>query len=59
MEIKPCPFCGQTPEVSKSGDFNIDMWIIKCPCDANIGYYYDKKIMIDAWNTRDNSQVMR
>lgn len=58
MGLKLCPFCGHIPiedKGDKEHDFSCDMWIIRCSCGINTGYYRNKEEMIKTWNTRIES----
>lgn len=59
-ELKPCPFCGYIPKISKTFEENdngdlVDIYFIRCesdecgvnPCTSD---YFDRLEAIDAWN---------
>jgi Lar family restriction alleviation protein len=58
MELKPCPFCGETPELEAFIDrFNRIKYGVEChgeDCEINLftDWYADKKEAIEAWNRR-------
>jgi Lar family restriction alleviation protein len=60
MELKPCPFCGNKPEVSEHGPLidgepGIAIWCVSgdCRMDDVGGMNFDSEEQaIKAWNTR-------
>lgn len=50
-KLKPCPFCGQNPEIL--GDGTHDVLGIHClHCDYELGYFDTAEEAAEAWNTR-------
>ena len=60
MELKPCPFCGEEPQVIriKGKDGWRDRFTVRCPydhggCGAEGGMYHSEAEAVEAWNRRD------
>jgi len=59
-ELKPCPFCGETPTLEK--DELIDSWFIECHDEKCIATPFallpntPKEDVVSAWNTRANGK---
>lgn len=60
MELKPCPFCGEDPQVIriKGKDGWRDRYTVRCPydhggCGAEGGMYHYEAEAVEAWNRRD------
>lgn len=64
-ELKPCPFCGGEAFVNDdptgnggkphmSGNVGLGrLWSVECDeCGADAGFWQDRDVAIDAWNTR-------
>lgn len=50
-KLKPCPFCGQNPEIL--GDGTHDVFGIHClHCDYELGFFDTVEEAAEAWNTR-------
>ncbi len=55
IELKPCPFCGETPNMSKH--FREDIWQLthRCPAVGAITFDWTTSDSIaKGWNTRDD-----
>ena len=60
MELKPCPFCGEDPQVIriKGKDGWRDRFTVRCPydhggCGAEGGMYHYEEEAVEAWNKRN------
>ena len=53
-KLKPCPFCGgEAKLIDPYVSTNRWAYFIECQnCKATKGYYQNKKVAINAWNTR-------
>lgn len=50
MELKPCPFCGETNLFVEEEDWG---WVVYCgSCPAFMDGLNSKEEVIDKWNTR-------
>jgi len=56
IEIKPCPFCGDTPKITRTFFIfrYIQCWYWKCVIHPSTRVDVNIKTIIDIWNTRDN-----
>ena len=58
MNLKPCPFCGQVPQITEMEDRGITYKMIYCEnynclVDTSTAKFYETdKEAADAWNTR-------
>lgn len=62
IAIKPCPFCGDTPDPVKGGPIQVypgwgccssDAWRVWCPmCHIEGPAGFDAKTAIECWNAR-------
>ena len=59
IELKPCPFCGEDPQVIriKGKDGWRDRYTVRCPydhggCGAEGGMYHSEEEAVWAWNQR-------
>ena len=53
MDIKPCPFCGEIPKITKVGKlYYLRCCNINCTANPMSTPFYDKQEAIEAWNTR-------
>lgn len=51
IKLKPCPFCGQVPEIL--GEGTDEPISVHCnQCDYDIGYFDTVEEAAEAWNTR-------
>lgn len=51
IELDPCPFCGQIPEIM--GEETDEPISVHCEqCDYDIGYFDTVEEAAEAWNTR-------
>lgn len=51
IKLKPCPFCGQIPEIlGEETDEPIGVHCLHC--DYELGYFDTVEEAADAWNTR-------
>lgn len=51
IELDPCPFCGQIPEIM--GEEIDEPISVHCnQCDYDIGYFDTVEEAAEAWNTR-------
>lgn len=51
--LKPCPFCKSDGEIVRDNLHMMRGYIVKCSsCGAETMYYKNKKLAVDAWNTR-------
>lgn len=51
IKLKPCPFCGQIPELM--GEETDEPISVHCnQCDYDIGYFDTAEEAAEAWNTR-------
>lgn len=51
IELNPCPFCGQIPELM--GEETDEPISVHCnQCDYDIGYFDTAEEAAEAWNTR-------
>lgn len=48
--LKPCPFCGETPEIMLKGNLCYSMVCEGCGCQGPSGG--NKEKAMKAWNTR-------
>ncbi len=54
MEIKPCPFCGESEEIGALRDNMNDCWRIHCAaCAVMSGPGSSEKEAAERWNARD------
>lgn len=55
-KLKPCPFCGQKPEIL--GDGTHDVFGVHCKqCDYELGYFDTTEEAAEAWNTRSQADA--
>ena len=54
IELKPCPFCGGSAFILKSGSGDLLPWVTCIKCGAETGYYETVEKAIEAWNRRAN-----
>ncbi len=55
VELKPCPFCGQTPPIYQNQVTK--MWIIRCTNEKcrimpHTDYHKTKGVIVREWNRR-------
>jgi hypothetical protein len=57
-DLLPCPFCGETPTISKH--FKEDLWSMIHRCEVigpiTIGWSGSMEYIIETWNTRSPKQ---
>ena len=52
-ELKPCPFCGNAPEMESEDGFSfVRCYDQHCKADARSGLWLSESEAIEAWNTR-------
>lgn len=60
MELKPCPFCGESPKITKNmpvkGLLSISCENRKCKVHPHV-VKYDKKSAANAWNNRTDGWI--
>ena len=56
MELKLCPFCGQTAATNRNADREGYQFYVFCStCFSQTDYYIDPSKAADAWNQRHKS----
>ena len=50
IELKPCPFCGRTPNVE---EYRYHSYFVRCKCGIEQSrFYWDEYDAVKHWNTR-------
>jgi Lar family restriction alleviation protein len=55
IALKPCPFCGKTPEMLSRIFFSGPSWQLahKCEVFGSMSYWEDSvELLVNRWNTR-------
>ena len=52
-ELKPCPFCGNTPMLrNDAGEWRVECSGPECDCLPSTWWYESEEEAIEAWNRR-------
>lgn len=58
IELKPCPFCGESEYVTIQKMLTREYWYVHCGnCRCRTAQYLDRQEAIEAWNRRADDGI--